>query len=64
MTQRALATGLELAFVGEQISLFSIVTGIVFALLGIGLIVMLTAGGVLAAPRGSPSETPEPPAAS
>ena len=47
VTQRALATGLELAFVGEQISLFSIATGIVFAIIGIGLLVMLTIGGVL-----------------
>ena len=51
VNQRALATGLELAFVGEQVSLFSIATGIVFLLIGIGLIVMLTIGGVLA-PRG------------
>ncbi len=55
VTQRALATGLELAFVGEQISLFSIATGVVFAIIGIGLLVMLTVGGVLA-PR-----TPEAP---
>ena len=48
VTQRALATGLELAFVGEQISLFSIATGVVFAIIGIGLLVMLTVGGVLA----------------
>jgi hypothetical protein len=47
VTQRALATGLELAFVGEQISLFSIATGAVFAIIGIGLLVMLTIGGVL-----------------
>jgi hypothetical protein len=47
VTQRALATGLELAFVGEQISLFSLATGVVFLILGIGLIVMLTVGGVL-----------------
>lgn len=47
VTQRALATGLELAYVGEQISLFSIATGIVFLIIGIGLIVMLTVGGVL-----------------
>jgi len=47
VTQRALATGLELAFVGEQISLFSIATGVVFLLIGIGLLVMLTIGGVL-----------------
>ena len=53
VTQRALATGLELAFVGEQVSLFSIATGIVFLIIGIGLIVMLTVGGVLA-PRAGP----------
>jgi hypothetical protein len=47
VTQRALATGLELAFVGEQVSLFSIATGIVFLIIGIGLIVMLTVGGML-----------------
>jgi hypothetical protein len=59
VTQRALATGLELAFVGEQISLFSIATGIVFLIIGIGLIVMLTVGGVLSSPRtaGSPQPT-------
>ncbi len=58
VTQRALATGLELAFVGEQISLFSLATGIVFLLIGIGLIVMLTIGGVLRT-RGDPApETP------
>ena len=55
VTQRALATGLELAFVGEQISLFSIATGIVFAIIGIGLLVMLTIGGVLSPrPGGAP----------
>ncbi len=47
VTQRALATGLELAFVGEQVALFSIATGVVFLLVGIGLIVLLTIGGVL-----------------
>jgi hypothetical protein len=52
VTQRALATGLELAFVGEQISLFSIATGVVFLLIGIGLVVMLTIGGVLSPVRG------------
>lgn len=58
VTQRALATGLELAFVGEQVSLFSLATGIVFLLIGIGLIVMLTIGGVLRT-RGDPApETP------
>jgi hypothetical protein len=58
VTQRALATGLELAFVGEQISLFSIATGVVFLVIGIGLIVMLTIGGVLAPSR--PAAPPEP----
>lgn len=51
VTQRALATGLELSFVGEQVSLFSIATGVVFLLIGVGLIVMLTIGGVLSGPR-------------
>ena len=53
VTQRALATGLELAFVGEQVSMFSIASGIVFLIIGIGLIVMLTIGGVLAPGKGS-----------
>jgi hypothetical protein len=48
VTQRALATGLELAFVGDRLALFSMATGGLFALLGIGLLVMLTAGRVLA----------------
>jgi len=56
VTQRALATGLELAFVGEQISLFSIATGVVFLLIGIGLIVMLTIGGVLTGRSPSPAQ--------
>lgn len=60
VTQRALATGLELAFVGEQVALFSLATGIVFLLIGIGLIVMLTVGGVLRT-QGEPAS--EPPAA-
>jgi hypothetical protein len=47
VNQRALATGLELAFVGEQVSLFSIATGALFVVIGIGLLVMLTVGGVL-----------------
>jgi hypothetical protein len=59
VTQRALATGLELAFVGEQISLFSIATGVVFLLIGIGLIVMLTVGGVLGS-RGTETSAPPP----
>jgi hypothetical protein len=55
ITQRSLATGLELAFVGEQVAVFAIATGIVFAIIGIGLIVMLTVGGVLGpGPRGAP----------
>ena len=55
ITQRSLATGLELAFVGEQVALFAVATGILFAIIGIGLIVMLTVGGVLAPrPRGEP----------
>jgi hypothetical protein len=59
VTQRALATGLELAFVGEQISLFSIATGAVFAIIGIGLLVMLTIGGVLV-PRKPEAPATEP----
>jgi hypothetical protein len=47
VSQRALATGLELSYVGEQVSLFSIATGILFVVIGIGLLVMLTIGGVL-----------------
>jgi hypothetical protein len=47
VSERALATGLELAYVGEQVSLFSIATGILFVVVGIGLLVMLTVGGVL-----------------
>jgi hypothetical protein len=50
VTQRALATGLELAFVGEQVSLFSIATGGLFVVIGVGLLVMLLAGGVLGNP--------------
>jgi hypothetical protein len=51
VSERALATGLELAYVGEQVSLFSIATGILFVILGIGLLVMLTIGGVLVGRR-------------
>jgi hypothetical protein len=54
VNQRALATGLELAFIGEQVSLFAIATGALFVVIGIGLLVMLTVGGVLA-------QRPEPP---
>ena len=50
VTQRALATGLELAFVGEQVSLFAIATGGLFVVVGIGLLVMLLVGGVLGNP--------------
>jgi hypothetical protein len=68
VTQRALATGLELAFVGEQVSLFSIATGALFLVIGIGLIVMLTAGGVLSDRKGPGAEAapaaPTPPAES
>jgi hypothetical protein len=58
ITQRALATGLELAFVGEQVSLFSIATGALFIVIGIGLLVMLLVGGVL----GNPFQKRAPPA--
>ena len=50
VTQRALATGLELAFVGEQVSVFAIATGALFVVVGIGLLVMLLVGGVLGNP--------------
>jgi putative Mn2+ efflux pump MntP len=53
VSQRALATGLELAYVGEQVSLFSIATGALFIVIGIGFIVMLLVGGVLGRPFGS-----------
>jgi hypothetical protein len=53
VTQRALATGLELSFVGEQVSLFAIATGGLFLVIGIGLLVMLTVGGVLAPEKSS-----------
>ncbi len=58
VTQRALATGLELAFVGEQVSVFAIATGALFVVIGIGLLVMLLVGGVLGNPfekRAGPS---------
>lgn len=60
VTQRALATGLELAFVGERVSLFSIATGSLFIVIGIGLLVMLLVGGVLGNPfqKGSPADAP------
>jgi hypothetical protein len=56
VTQRALATGLELSFVGERVSLFSIATGALFVVIGIGLLIMLTVGGVLAS-KPAESET-------
>jgi putative Mn2+ efflux pump MntP len=58
ITQRALATGLELSFVGEQVSVFAIATGALFVVIGIGLLVMLLVGGVLGNPferRAGPS---------
>lgn len=60
VSQRALATGLELAYVGEQVSLFSIATGILFVIIGIGFLVMTLAGGVLGNPF---SKEPTPPEA-
>jgi hypothetical protein len=50
VTQRALATGLELSFVGERVSLFAVATGALFVVVGIGLLVMLLVGGVLGNP--------------
>lgn len=50
VSQRALATGLELAYVGEQVSLFSIATGILFVIIGIGFLVIVLAGGILGNP--------------
>ena len=58
VSERALATGLELAYVGEQVSLFSIATGILFVVIGIGLLVMLTVGGVLVGRRDEPGAPP------
>lgn len=52
VSQRALATGLELAYVGEQVSLFSIATGALFVIIGIGFLVMVIAGGILGSPFG------------
>jgi hypothetical protein len=60
VSQRALATGLELAYVGEQVSLFSIATGILFVIIGIGFLVIVLAGGIL----GNPFTKTEPPAPS
>jgi hypothetical protein len=56
VTQRALSTGLELAFVGERVSLFAIATGALFVVVGIGLLVMLLVGGVLGNPFEKRSE--------
>jgi hypothetical protein len=53
VSQRALATGLELAYVGERVSLFSIATGALFILIGVGFLVMLLAGNVLGRPGGT-----------
>ena len=63
VSQRALATGLELAYVGEQVSLFSIATGILFVIIGIGFLVMVLAGGILGNPFSKESTTPETPPA-
>jgi hypothetical protein len=46
VTQRALATGLEMAFFAERVSLFSTAIGVALLLVGIGLLV-LTLGGAL-----------------
>lgn len=58
VSQRALATGLELAYVGEQVSLFSIATGILFVIIGVGFLVMIFAGGIMGNPF-SKDSTPE-----
>jgi putative Mn2+ efflux pump MntP len=58
VSQRALATGLELAYVGEQVSLFSIATGILFFIIGVGFLVMIFAGGIMGNPF-SKDSTPE-----
>lgn len=50
VSQRALATGLELAYVGEQVALFAVATGILFVIIGIGFLVMVIAGGILGNP--------------
>lgn len=63
VSQRALATGLELAYVGEQVSLFSVATGILFVIIGIGFLVMVIAGGILGNPFGKGEDAaPAPPA--
>lgn len=43
VSQRALATGLEMAFFAEQVSLFGIVVGIVAIVIGVGLWVLVLA---------------------
>ena len=60
VSQRALATGLELAYVGEQVSLFSIATGIVFVIIGVGFLVMVLAGGILGSPFATTEESAPP----
>lgn len=60
VSQRALATGLELAYVGEQVSLFSIATGVVFVIIGIGFLVMVLAGGILGNPFAKTEESAPP----
>ena len=62
VSQRALATGLELAYVGEQVSLFSIATGLVFLIIGVGFLVMIFAGGIMGNPFAKDAAaSPEPP---
>lgn len=58
VTERALATGLELAYVGEQVSLFSVATGILFVIIGVGFLVMIFIGGIMGNPF-SKDSTPE-----
>ena len=53
VSQRALATGLEPAYVGERVSPFSIATGALSILIGAGFLVMLLAGNVLGRPGGT-----------
>jgi putative Mn2+ efflux pump MntP len=60
VSQRALATGLELAYVGEQVSLFSIATGVVFVIIGVGFLVMVLAGGILGNPFATTEESAPP----
>lgn len=43
VTERALATGLEMSFFAEQVSLFSVITGILAIIVGIGLWVIVLA---------------------